>query len=152
MSSRRFYTLDEVNAFVPELTRVFTRILGIRAQLKTIHRRLEGTRFAPIGDDFEPVVPGAPPEVVRDRTAFKGLIEAMREGLEVISAMGCQIKDLEIGLVDWFGKSGKRDVLLCWRLGEKEVAFFHDLDAGYAGRRPVSELEPPEELPARTVH
>ena len=87
----------------------------------------------------------------RERTAFRGLIEAMRSDLELVGAMGCQIKDLEIGLVDWFGRSGARDVFLCWRLGEPEVLYYHELDAGFSGRRPVEELEPPE-LPERTVH
>ena len=53
------------------------------------------------------------------------------------------ITDLDVGLVDWFGKDGEEDILLCWRFGEPEVAWFHDLEAGFAGRRPISELKPP---------
>jgi hypothetical protein len=59
-----------------------------------------------------------------------------------LNALGCQVKDLDTGLCDWWGRSGTKDVLLCWKFGEPWVAFFHDADAGFAGRRPVSELEP----------
>jgi hypothetical protein len=142
--SSRYYTLAEVNQLVPELTRSFTRVLQLRGQLRTIYRRLEEKRFAPVGEDFEPAVPGAPADVVRDRTAFKALAATLRAELVAITETGCEIKDLEVGLVDWLGRSGKRDVYLCWRLGEPEVGWFHDLEAGFAGRRPISELEPPE--------
>ena len=140
---RRYYTVSEVNRFVPALTRNFTAVLQLRGQMKSIYRRLEEKRFAPRGDEFEPAVPGAPPEVVRDRTTFKALIEALKSELSAIQETGCLIKDLDVGLVDWYGKSGDREVLLCWRFGETEVAWFHDLEAGFAGRRPVSELVPP---------
>jgi hypothetical protein len=144
----RYYTASEVNAFVPELTRIFTRVLQLRGQLRPLYKRLEDKRFAPVGDDFEPAIPGAPADVVRDRMMFKALIETLKGELAAIHEHGCQIKDLEIGLVDWLGRSGARDVYLCWKFGEPEVAFFHDLDAGFAGRRPIRELEPP----LRAVH
>ena len=67
-------------------------------------------------------------------------------------ALGAEVKDIETGLCDWFGKNGERDVLLCWRFGEPRCAFFHDLDAGFAGRRPVSELLPALEPPTRIIH
>jgi hypothetical protein len=139
----RYYTASEVNGFVPELTRIFTRVLQLRGQLRPLYKRLEEKRFAPVGDDFEPAIPGAPADVVRDRTLFKALIETLKGELAAVQAMGCQIKDLEIGLVDWLARSGARDVYLCWRFGETEVGWFHDLEAGFAGRRPIAELEPP---------
>jgi hypothetical protein len=141
--ARRYYTVAEANRFVPALTAGFTTVLQLRGQMRSIYRRLEEKRFAPVGEQFEPAVPGAPPEVVRDRTTFKALVETLKAELADIEACGCQIKDLDVGLVDWLGKNGERDVFLCWRFGEPQVAYFHDLDAGFAGRRPVSELEPP---------
>ena len=139
---RRYYSLDEVNALVPALASIFTRVMQLRGQLKTLHKKLEDKRFAPVGDDFEPSVPGAPPEVVRDRMIFKGLVETLKSDLATVGELGCSIKDLDIGLVDWLARNGDRDIYLCWRFGEREVAFFHDLDAGFAGRRPVAELRP----------
>lgn len=54
-----------------------------------------------------------------------------------LESLGIQLKDRRIGLVDFPSEIGGRRVLLCWRLGEPEVQFWHDEDAGYAGRQPL---------------
>lgn len=54
-----------------------------------------------------------------------------------LEALGIQLKDRRIGLVDFPSEIGGKKVLLCWRLGEPEVQFWHDEDAGYTGRQPV---------------
>lgn len=54
-----------------------------------------------------------------------------------LEALGIQLKDPRIGLVDFPSDMNGRIVLLCWHLGEPEVQFWHELDAGYAGRQPL---------------
>ena len=54
-----------------------------------------------------------------------------------LDELGIQLKDRRIGLVDFPSEIGGRRVLLCWRLGEPEVQYWHDEDAGYAGRQPL---------------
>lgn len=139
----RNYTLDEVNACVPELIEIFSRVFKMRGQLRALYRKLQEGGFAPDGDDFEPDVPGAPADIVHDRTLFKGMVEVLRSDVAAILELGCMIKDLDVGLVDWYTESGTEPVLLCWKFGEREVAYFHGLEDGFAGRRPVSELRPP---------
>jgi hypothetical protein len=136
----RYFTIDEVNPFVPRLTQLFTQVMQLRTRLKPLYRELEARGFAPVGDDFDPVVRRAPADVVRDRHTFRGLLDVLKETVAEIQACGCQIKDLETGLVDWYAEAPGREVLLCWKFGEKEVAFFHELDAGFPGRRPIAEL------------
>jgi len=55
-----------------------------------------------------------------------------------LEALGIQLKDRRLGLVDFPSEMAGRHVLLCWRLGEPEVQFWHEVDAGYAGRQPLS--------------
>ena len=55
-----------------------------------------------------------------------------------LESLGIQLKDRRIGLVDFPSELDGRRVLLCWRLGEPAVQYWHDEDAGYAGRRPLS--------------
>lgn len=54
-----------------------------------------------------------------------------------LDELGIQLKDRRIGLVDFPSEIGGKRVLLCWRLGEPEVQYWHDEDAGYAGRQPL---------------
>ena len=138
--SARYFTLDEANRLVPTLEESFARVMQIRAQLKTLYKRLDEKRFAPADEHFSVQVPGAPPDVLRDRANFKALVETLREEIERVHQTGCVIKDVETGLVDWPAQRNGREICLCWRYGEKEVGFWHDLESGFAGRRPVSEL------------
>ena len=93
---------------------------------------------------YELLAAGARPEwgesrdmqrVQRDVESFAGRIEAYRRELEQI---GCHLKDAETGLVDFHGLYDGRLVSLCWRHGEEQVAFWHETDAGFAGRQPIT--------------
>lgn len=62
---------------------------------------------------------------------------AVAECIREIQRLGAEVKDPETGLVDFPARRGEEEVLLCWRLGEPEVAFWHSLEGGFAGRRPL---------------
>ena len=55
--------------------------------------------------------------------------------LDELSSVGCVFKGFDDGLVDFYSKLDGRDVFLCWRLGESEIAHWHELDSGFAGRQ-----------------
>jgi hypothetical protein len=57
--------------------------------------------------------------------------------VEELQQLGLLVKDLDEGLVDFPSLRGDEEVLLCWRLGEDKVAFWHPADEGFAGRRPL---------------
>ena len=61
----------------------------------------------------------------------------LREAVERIQALGCVVKDLETGLIDFPAIYRGQDVLLCWKLGEPEIQFWHGVDEGFAGRKPI---------------
>jgi len=141
MSPKQYFTVAEANAQVAGLQRTFIGVMQIRSQLKQLYERLEQAGFAPSQDDADELPEDAPDDVAMDRARFYGLVEALREQVDDIHATGCTIKDIETGLVDWPGRHDDREILLCWRFGETEVAFWHELHSGFSGRRPVSELE-----------
>ena len=93
-----------------------------------------------IRDDLQPAeLEAGPPAVRQAKAVFRGLDEALTDELERIVELGGQVKDVETGLVDFPGKRGAEDILLCWKLGEKKVAYWHSLEGGYASRRPIDE-------------
>ena len=63
------------------------------------------------------------------------------ELMEEFTKKGIIVKDLGKGLFDFYSKRDKQDILLCWQIGEKEIAFFHDERHGFGGRQPVTILK-----------
>jgi hypothetical protein len=78
------------------------------------------------------------PGEVRDAAAdVEREVETIAECVAALEAAGVQVKDMDEGLVDFPARHGGRDVLLCWKVGEAEVAHWHGLDEGFAGRKPL---------------
>jgi hypothetical protein len=75
-------------------------------------------------------------------TALERAVQALAREIDgykrEIEDLGIQLKDPRLGLVDFPSEMGGRTVLLCWRLGEPEVQYWHEIDSGYAGRQPLS--------------
>jgi hypothetical protein len=58
-------------------------------------------------------------------------------GVKGIISMGITVKDVDEGLIDFLGKRNGRDIYLCWKHGEVDIEYWHDLDTGFAGRRMI---------------
>jgi len=68
-------------------------------------------------------------------------VTRLEELVDELSNVGVELKDYEQGLVDFIGRHEGRDVYLCWKLGEDRITHWHELNAGFAGRKPVSLLK-----------
>lgn len=87
------------------------------------------------------------PQARRDKAVEKRLEEAVRQlealatelkqGILVVEQRGAVMKDLDLGLLDFPAVRDGQPVYLCWRLGEEEIGFFHGVDEGFSGRRPL---------------
>lgn len=64
-------------------------------------------------------------------------IGKLEHAVKAIVGMGIYIKDLDHGVIDFMGKRDGRKVCLCWRYGEENIEFWHDVNTGFAGRRPI---------------
>jgi hypothetical protein len=65
--------------------------------------------------------------------------QSLKDTIAEIEALGVQVKDLDMGLLDFPCRVEGRTVLLCWKLGEPSISYWHELDAGFAGRQPIDE-------------
>lgn len=73
----------------------------------------------------------------RRRAEHDKSVQETKDALAEIDAIGVQVKDLEKGLLDFPCVVDGRTVLLCWKLGEKEIAYWHSVEDGFAGRKPL---------------
>jgi hypothetical protein len=129
----RVFTLQEANAAVQELRPIVERMVEHRRNL-TLAQALQSeliTRIAGNGGDM------VPSDLREAQEAIEREAAALAECADRINAAGAQIKSLEDGLLDFPAKRGDDDILLCWRLGEEDIQYWHAADEGFAGRRPI---------------
>ena len=78
---------------------------------------------------------------IRDAARLRGehdhTAREVQSALEQIQATGCVVKDLDVGLLDFPALLNDQQVFLCWRLGEDRIRFYHKVDEGFAGRKPL---------------
>jgi hypothetical protein len=129
----RVFTPEEANAALPELRPVVEAMVDAKRVLDDAQERRDavGRRIAGNGGGIPPAELATLEQEVND--AATALAAAIGE----VQALGVLVKDLDSGLVDFPAKRAGEDILLCWQLGEDEVAFWHGLEDGYAGRRPL---------------
>jgi hypothetical protein len=130
----RYYDLDAANAAIPELDGILVVLAEQRAELVRLRDQvLAGGGGGSGGSSSES-------DLRLTRLRMQGLIDQMAAGVARIDAMGLTLRDIEHGLVDFPALVSGRQVWLCWQRGESSVGFWHDHEAGFAGRRPLAEL------------
>lgn len=122
------FTVEEANALLP---RIRPRVAELRAILQRISQRRPA--LARVIGKLVPTNGGnrAASDTVADLQRFERLIGE-------INGFGCELKDVNMGLIDFPAEINGRVVYLCWQYGEDEVMWWHELEAGYAGRRRLS--------------
>jgi hypothetical protein len=120
----QYFTVEEANALLPEIEFLMEQLLERRA--KVIESR---DLIAGILEDVQSNVGGpAASAMVQEFLAIERLAKKIR-------SHGCIIKDLNNGLVDFPSIREGREVYLCWRFGEPQIDFYHELHAGFKGRQ-----------------
>ena len=139
--SPRYFTLDEANSLLPRLRSLLERLRRDAATLEGLQQALqEGGQS--LGKASRPGSNGhgrngAGPRFYALLQEADEALKAMQAALREIEDLGCVVKDVATGLVDFRTMRDGRAVYLCWRLGEDDIRYWHELDAGYAGRRPL---------------
>ena len=126
MQRKRYFTVDEANRLIPALEGDFSKARRLRQELAELGAELTAL--------FEVIHHNGGH---RKSPQFIQAAQAFRQVLEHIQSYGCVIKDLDPGLVDFLHLRDGREVYLCWKGGEAEIRYWHDIDAGFGGRQPI---------------
>jgi hypothetical protein len=132
----KLFTLDEAQALVPVLESLLKRAIEAKQAAEQIGDELQrltqrifvaGGMHVDIG------------KVGRQRAELDAHIQRAKDAVEEINAIGVQVKDLDIGLLDFPCKVDDQVVLLCWKMGEPKITHWHTLESGFQGRQPLDE-------------
>lgn len=126
--AKRRFTLEEANRTLPLVSRIVADITRGHQKVTDLQEQLQ---HLSTGAKHRP-------QVEKD---LELSMERLGGLVEELANVGAQIKDVQIGLVDFVGKHQGRDVFLCWKLGEDQIGYWHETDAGVAGRQPVAKLK-----------
>ena len=130
------FTYAEAQSLLPQVERLLRDALALKSEYEEAEREVQafGQRIMLMGGmvvDREKAL-----ETKRRHEAAAGRLRAV---LEEIQETGCLIKDLNIGLVDFPTLLRGTEVYLCWKLGEEAIGYWHGVDEGFRGRKPIDQ-------------
>jgi hypothetical protein len=128
---KKYFTAAEANAALPLVRAIVRDITALFRELRDRHDRLSRLRQSQggaLGDAYQEEL-----QLIQDE--FERGQAKMEEYVAELRNLGVELKDPETGLLDFPCRMQGREVYLCWRYGEPEVGYWHELDAGFAGRQ-----------------
>lgn len=126
------FTVAEAEALIPQLEKIFEAVADLAAKAKLKAEQL--SRAEDAGAD--------PAEIAIERGQLQFLAQTVDEQMRRIVELGAQPKGIEPALVDFPSRLGGREILLCWRLGEKAITHYHGMDEGFSNRKPLPRRRP----------
>ena len=128
------FTLDEAHALLPVLESLLKRAMEARQaalELEEEQQDLMRRIFEQGGMQIDVA------KVQKRKIAMEALVQRAKDSLEEIDSIGVQVKDLDIGLLDFPCLLEGETVLLCWKRGEPRIDFWHRIEDGFRGRQPI---------------
>ena len=126
----RYFTREEAEALLPEISIVLRRIQDGRERMRTVEEELETLQMQAMGNGHHLLE-----RITRLQSELADSMQEIRAAIGELLNFGCELKDPDTGLIDFLTMRAGREVYLCWRLGEDRIRFWHDLDGGFAGRQ-----------------
>ena len=134
--SDRTFTLEEAQTLLPILESLLRASIEAKKLIETVDTEMQDTAhrvFLAGGMNLNIV------QIARRKAEREKAGHRIKDTLAEIDAMGVQVKDLDIGLLDFPCEVEGRTVLLCWKLGEKGITHWHTPSEGFAGRKPIDD-------------
>jgi hypothetical protein len=127
----KVFTVDEANRMLPLVERIVRDIVAAHGVLQE-----RAGEYSTLDSE----APGTDERRRELRREIDSLTEQVNGYITELHRLGCLFKGFDEGLVDFYTLHGDQPVFLCWKLGEASIEWWHEIDAGYAGRQPLAAL------------
>lgn len=136
MAKPKTFTLEEAQMLLPVLKSLLERAMKAKQEIAQIDEGFQNLKHRVFlsGGLLVDVA-----RVARRRAERDKAMQAIKDAIAEIDAIGVQVKDLDIGLLDFPCQVENEIVLLCWKYGEEKIEFWHGMEEGFAGRKPIDE-------------
>ncbi len=135
-SAMKTFSLQEAQSLLPVLESLLRTSIEGKKTIEEVDKELSqlSERIFLTGGAFVEVKKVALRRAERDKA-----VQKVKDAIAEINAIGVQVKDLDIGLLDFPCKVDDEIVLLCWKLGEASITHWHGTEEGFAGRKPIDD-------------
>lgn len=130
----RWFTIDEANRLVPDLRLMLERLREMQTQARARYEEMRDIREVGYRKDGNLVMLT---DYQLAKREFDEVVNEANRLLGEINEVGCRVTDVEMGLVDFPSRVDGAEVYLCWQMDESEIGYYHGVDEGYTGRRPL---------------
>lgn len=131
--TKRYFTLDEAQIIIEEVKKIMKELLEVKSYLDLI-TSIKIEYFEDYSGQYNEV------NFTKINKEFHKLSYEFFTKIEKLEEKGCILKDLNEGLIDFYSLFEGKEIFLCWKYGEAKIAYWHDIDSGFTGRKPVSNL------------
>ena len=132
----RVFTLEEANALLPRINALCVRQLERRTTIEQQLLELAKTTGSPPEGVME--LPDDPAEVRTIKREIIGRLQEYQSAWNELESIGVILKDARIALLDFYSRVDGKLVFLCWKYGEDAITHYHDIEAGFSGRKPIA--------------
>ena len=139
MEARQF-TITEVNRLLPELRQELDALKSMQQEARQKYEEMRDIREVGYRPDGNLIMLSDYQETKRE---FDRIVAEANRILTAINQRGCRVTDVETGLIDFPAEVDGTSVYLCWQKDEPEVGYYHGLEEGFAGRRPLPQRSNP---------
>ena len=130
MSARKYLTLEEAQRLVPQVRKRLLKVMKLNTAieiLSEIEISFDDETEATFSD-------------IKFNKKFHSLCHRLFSELELLMKMGAMLDDIEKGTVNFYSVHNGKPVVLCWRLGDKHIKYWREMDEDFSERKPLSNL------------
>ena len=134
--AQRTFSLDDAQMLLPVLESLLRRAMETKKRVEEIEQQFQKINYRIF------LLGGVEPDIralARLRAESDKAVQVFKDTRGEIEATGVQVKDLDVGLLDFPCVVDKEVILLCWKLGEEKITHWHGIEEGFAGRKPIDE-------------
>ncbi len=128
----KLFTVEEANKVLPVLQEILKEIVSLKRKIENKQAEIDALEI--IADETTPKVRA---ELIERSREFNEMVDEFNKLIRQIENTGAVLKDVDQGLVDFYGTVEGKMVFLCWKLGEAQVAYWHDIESGFANRKAI---------------
>lgn len=131
MNELKVFTLKEANQLLPALTKLILELQAKRDLAVRTEVQIDSLEL--ISDLDE----SPEKEMFHLTESYRQIVREFYAIVDQIHELGCFLKDVDLGLIDFYGIVNSQVVYLCWHLGESEISYWHETEQGFASRQPL---------------